>query len=454
MNGGWGVDAQYIAKGLIQFAEEGLDVALRGAEGLEQAANRATEALGKTAAAVTAGLGRALTTALQAPVRMLDMIADKLRGLSNLISNSGLGQLSRLTSIGGGAGIGAILYGSSRDTTEANQLHMAIERLVQVVGDKLAPYFRMATEAVRQLTIVWQSLGDALQTQITKWALVVTGVSGFIALLPTMLSGVAAVVGAIGTLVAAVTSPWMLLIAGVTAAATAIGILFNYMSGSSETATDNVNKANKSWFETFIEFIYKGIEGWGKFWSAAVSLSQAPLNWIDQKLKDVAKNLAGGIVMLDVLSDPRFAKMTKEQQTAFLASKLDPIAAARERDNKPLINDEAVKKAQEGIGAAVGVAQEAMKIIGDPNKLLEALPNKLKDAMNNINAAGAGNAGFGRGTATFESGDATTARLQLAAANQNPIDIAKAQLVEAQKGNDILQKVADNINVNNVVAED
>jgi len=446
-------EAQYIAKGLIQFIEEGLDKALAGAEGLEKSANRATEAFGKTSSVVDK-FGKTLAAVLQAPARLLDTIHQKIQGLATAISNSGLYRLAQFTAIGGAAGIGGILYGASRDTVEANQLHMAIERLAEVVGDKLAPYFRMATQAVQELTQFWIGLNNELKISVTKWALVVTAISGFILALPLIVSGIAAVVGAIGTVVAVALSPWTILIGAVVAVGAAIGLLLVQLGVFGQGASAFV----ESWFpalktvgealEAFWDTAKRGVEN---FWSAWTEMCD---NMI------VAFSTAAN--KLGVMSDKMYSEITKTAKRR-----------AEDRDTENFLRNDApgmlpdagfaARPPRADKGEKRGPNGEILGPDGNPVDFAGRKGNRapaddpwaaIRAAWGRVMKAGERDIGFGRGTATFESGDATTNRLQLAAANQDPLDIAKAQLEEARNANDRLQKIADNTKADNrVVAE-
>lgn len=439
--GGGGSATSYLAQGLIQFAEEGLDRALAGAEALAKAANMATAAFGRTAEAATTGLAKTLVSALQAPARMIDAIRDKLQQMAAAISGSGLAQLARMTSLSGGLGIGSIFYGASRGTGEANEFNMALQNLLETVGDKLAPYFRMATQAVKELTQVWVNLGSHLQEQVTKWALVVTEVSGFIALLPTIISIIAGIVGAIGTLVAIITSPFTLGLVAIAGLITGLNALWEYMSGGSQSATEIMTDSTKNWFDAMVDYISKIGKNFASMWNYVTETAAGAFNWIASKMAKISDFLADVISstgeMVGLLPEGTTAELRKMENIK--APVLDPKAFQLNPDDVKNNIKDAANGAKEGFNSAY-------EMIAD---------GQIGKAMNRIKAAGGADQGFTRGQAAFESGDATTNRLQLAAANQNPADLAKAQLQALTEGNGLLQQVADNTKVNNnVVATD
>lgn len=422
MNAGYGPDAESIAKGVIAFVETGFSAAFASAEKLAKVAETATTAMGKLATA----MGRGLTAALQAPSRMIDALTGKIYGIANAMANSGLGRLSQMLSFSGGLGIGGLFYAAARGTVEMNQFSVAVRNLVNVMGDQLAPYLRLVTSAIIEMTSWWRGLDIATRRSITGWALVATAIATVIALLPVVIYVVGGIVAAIGTLVAIVTSPWVLMMAAAGAAAVAIGVFFDYISGSSDKAGQNINKSNKSWFSNFLDFVSSGIMGWAKFWNAAMEWGAKAVNFINERLKDAGLAMALLIAKVEHITDPRFNLRTDEQNEAEWQKKKARIMRNRENDSAPLISDDAMRKAQVDIDKlkkGVGEWKNKLEGIGIPPAF-----KKLFDNLLNLEGPG-----FGRGQAQWEGFEDTWLRAQRASAETTTGDPAKEGWEEVKK---------------------
>lgn len=391
MNQGWGPDAQYIAEGIIAFVETGFSAAYASAEKLAKVAETATSRMESLAKA----MGRGLTAALTAPARAVDMLVNKINGLASAIANSGIGQLSRIASFGGALGIGGLLFGAGRGSQEMSQFTTALQTLTNEIGDKLAPYVRMATQALSEMTAWWRRLDNELKTQITRWAVIGTVIATTIALLPTFLSIIGAIVAAVGTLVAIITSPFTLFIAALTATVLAVDKAFGGdMVDAAANAAKGIVDNTKTWTEYIVESLGGLLESFGKFWNQIMEWSSKAATFVRDTWVHTTNHVARILAAVGegVGALPAGTRKALNEDIKNELAKMKPIEFDK-------IDIGGIKP---GMGALVHGLQKQFADFGD--------------ALKRIKGAGAGDFGFSRGQAQWEGLEDVWLRAQKSAA--------------------------------------
>ena len=181
-------------KGIIGNLETQLGNSQKRTESFAQALNNIPKLVGKMG-----GSFGGLTAAIGGPIAAVRGLTDQAAGLA------------RAVSFGGGLGIGALVTGAARGTVEGERFALAMEYVVRVVGDKFAPYVRMATDALYDFAAWFKSLDQDSVRTAAKIAIVVTAIAGLVALAPLIMGVVGAVVsfgvgivGTVGTVIGAV----------------------------------------------------------------------------------------------------------------------------------------------------------------------------------------------------------------------------------------------------------
>jgi hypothetical protein len=414
MNDGWGPDAQYIAQGIIAFVETGFSEAAEAAEKLTTLAEQATSKMEGLAHV----LGRVLTSAIQAPGRMIDWLTAKIHGLAGAISNSGIGQISRLLSFSGGLGLSGLFYGAARGTIEMQQFSVALRNLVNELGDRLAPYLRMATQTIIELTRAWKELSEETKQSITKWALWITGIATAIALLPTFISIIGAVVGAIGTLIAIITSPFTLFVAALAGAVVAADAAFGgEIISASRNAAEGIVDNTKTWSQYITDSLIGLVSAFGKFWNKVMEFAAKAATFVRDTWGDTVNWLARRLAQAGEWSGV-LPKGTAKQLEDEIKREL--------KDRKPI---------------DLGAAMFNLDNVG-PNfrKFVDAIRNGLdfNGALARIQQAGQNANGFGRGQAQWEGVEDTWLR---------------AQMTSAQTTGGPVNQIAGNVNGIKIVLE-
>lgn len=204
------------------------------------------------------------------------------------------------------AGIGAavqggILFKAAEGTQEAYEFGQAVEYLVRVVGQSLAPYLRMATTVIVRLAGAFRGLSPETQRWIAIIGIAAVAVATLIALAPAVVAAwtaAGAVIGAVWAAVVAavglIFSPIGLVIIAIGGLIAAFVALFGYMtSGSADTAND-INASNKSWVDKAVSWIQKVANAFGKGFNWIMQQAAKASDFIGEKLADSAEFL--GIV--------------------------------------------------------------------------------------------------------------------------------------------------------------
>jgi hypothetical protein len=348
----------------------------------------------------TKGTGDFTTTASKAEK------AAKSFGEQAKTAFSGIAGLAGKLSLGGGAGIGGILFGAGRGTVEMDQFTTSMERLVRAVGDKLAPYVRMATEGVTMMTEAWNGLGSEMQTIVTKWAVIGTAIAGVIALLPTIAGAIGAVLSTIGAMAAIITSPFVVTVAAIGAVIVAAGALYAYLSGGMSETAESMTDATGDWKDSVIGWTGLIAKTFAQMWNAILQGFTTAFNFISKKFASISDWIA------DLMASWGEWLGLFEKGTTDALRAMDPIKAIT-IDTKGLeLDPDKAAEAAKSFGRGV---KDSM------NDALGAIDK----AMGRITKAGASNEGFGRGQVAWEGIGDTWSRLQGAAAKDNPLSTIK-----------------------------
>lgn len=383
-----------LAVAFAEFSTKGLDKVLGEAKAIGKGMDAAAASMTKAEKAATAFASR-VASAFAAPGRMVASLGKGIDDMAAKMSSSGIGKLSKLLSFGGGLGVGGLMAGASQDTVEADALSHAVERLTRIVGSAFAPYMRMATAALNEAANWFGQLDAATTASIAKWAMIVTGVAGFVALLPVAIGFIGTLVGAFATLM----SPIGLVVAGLALAGAAFAGFFDDSVANSESSSEAIEGSQKGWIETVTEYMGKLVVSFGKGWNQIMDWAGKAANFFKNVWAKAVDGIATGLASLG-----ESIGMLPEGTVASLA---EDIERERKRAEKNPIDLSSWKINVDALGERVaGLGAE-----------FESRASDLTAAFGRIGNAG-GEGGFAKKMPSkFEGGDDTWQRIQLGLIN-------------------------------------
>lgn len=309
-----------LAQEIVQFVAQGVTEVIAAYDAI--AARAAAFAAG-TLRAIPGGqqLGAALSRAFANPQAALFNLG---RGITRVaMQMRGLSMLARRFVLGGGLTIAGILFGAGRNTTEVDQFKEALDKLVRVMGDRLAPYVRAVTSGLQQMTQWWKSLSLETRNTITQWALVTVALAGLAATLPFIIRGI----GSLLMVLSMLADPLILIPALVLAAAAAILYLTSTGDTFADRMADMAQTVIQAWFA--IRGVVKAIT------SEIADLIHGVSEIIGHQIKSLKALLSGNI-----------QEAAHEAIEAQIASVMALIRAAGADQRKDKIFDEEGKAAQ------------------------------------------------------------------------------------------------------------
>lgn len=399
-----------LATAFAEFSAKGLDKLMTDTKKLGTTMGTATSSMTRAEAAAKA-FGKTVATVLSAPGKLLSNVGSQLDSLAKKMQNSPLLKASRALSFGGALGVGGIMAGASRDTVEASQFTAALERLVKVVGDQFAPYMRMATEAINMAATWFKELDSAVAANIAKWALIVTGVAGFVAILPIAIGFLGTIVTALGALL----SPIGVVVAGLALAGAAFAGFFDDASSNSDDAASAIEGSQKGWIDSVMGWVQTLGETFGKVWNQVIEWSGKAASAIKSVFGKAIASVEEGLVAI---------LLKTSGMPSWLATSIKVDAQKRRDEAEKPINLDAWK-------IDIDKLNEKMAGLGDEFK---SKITDLNEAFDKIKKAG-GEDGFNQKfTAKMEGGGLETFnRLQLGLINAAGADPAKATMKSAQE---------------------
>ncbi|QVL33215.1 hypothetical protein KIH39_04675 [Telmatocola sphagniphila] len=279
-----------------QLAEMTVDFVTNGVSKVQSDIDGIGGKLGKSSKA--ADLFAAAIARSQAAVASFSRSANQvIESVSKSISSI-TSAASKFT-LGGTLGIGGILSQAGAGTVEMQQLGAALEYAARVVGDSLAPYVRMATDAVIDFVKWFQSLDKATVEAATEWVVMATAVSGFVVAAAGVASVVATVIGSfvglgsaifavvegIGGMAVAIGSAFLgpvgLAVASIGGLVAAGAYMFGFFDTESEKTSNAMDDANKSWTDHLMDWATK-----------AVNFVIDKLNWMVRQYKQATNAIA------------------------------------------------------------------------------------------------------------------------------------------------------------------
>ena len=277
----------------------------------------------------------------------------------------------------------------SQNTVEGDRLGQAFTLLSRVVNDMFAPYVRMLTQGIMELTRWWQDLDAGLKSGLAQWIAVGAAVGVLVATLPVLVAGLSGVLG----IAAALLSPIGVLIGGL--AALGAGFL-------------GASAAGMSWSEILEKALAGMIRGWAVLQAIVQTTFTVLINTF-QNIMKVGENLANGNNLLA-----------------------------------------GVRDLGEGVGEiwenAIRQMDGAEARAGALRRELAGLVGNLNGAFDRIRNAGRDQSGFRiRYDVQFEGLQSTFERLQKAFASNSGATIEQAQLGQLEQINANAQRIAAGI---------
>lgn len=388
-----------------------VDVVARGIEKCEKHLNdikkkvAETDETTKKAKKSSEAWVKVLTQGLTSPTRLLAGMQRLVQGVTKQMS--GLTSVAQRLSFGGSLGIGGIMAGAARGTVEAQRFQQSLDMLLRTVGDRFAPYMRMATLAIQDVTGWFASLDQGIVDSAAKWAVIGTAVAGFVATLPVLVAGFGAVLGAVG----AILSPVGLAIGGIGLLIAAGVKLFNSFQGGGADMANAMNDANRSWLGAMVNAIGAATVKMAEWFNWVMQQAAKASDWIAEKMADVGESV--GIL----------PKGTGEQIRKM--DKIQPIQV----DVKAV--DDFFKRMAKGADGVAESIDDLLAKLGKPGEWLKDLKNR------------AGDNGFRfKMDVGFEGAGDTWRRLQKGLADRSGVDVAKAQLAETKQMHQTMQGAA------------
>lgn len=406
---------QELAFAFVRFGEKGLSDLIGNLGTVKKAFDVATTAM-KAAESAGKRVADALKSALAAPSAALDAISKKINEASKALADSPITKIAKAFSFSGALGLGGIAAGAMRGTVEADRLGASMERLMRVLGDKLAPYVRAAAQAINELTAFFERIDGATMAAVTKWTLFGTAVAGVVALLPSLVAAFGVVVAAVGALL----TPIPLVIAGVAAIVAAFTDWFSFASTGSADAAVNITNNNRDWFETITEWLATLGTNFASMWNKVVGMAAAAATTIYNKFQEIKAAGKSLFDWFDALTDPRFQSWDEK------------VNRWQQLNAKNFEEADANKKTFSFDAATIDADKFGQKI--------ESIGKNMRDivapAIKRITDAAGGAQGFSlKANSSFEGFGGTYDRLQVAFANQAAVDIPRRQLTQLEEMN-------------------
>lgn len=393
--------ADTIYEALIEFKEVGLMAVNLEMESLVNF-TRDVEQMAKNAASAMSRFGRMAVSAVQAPQKMFTALGRQLTALSNNPILRG----ARTGALAVSAGIAGMFAGAAAGTEELSAFSEAFKVLAQTIGAGFAPYVRMATQAVVELTSYIKEAGSNLTDSIAKWSLITAAIAGVVAIAPTVLG----FLGGLATAIGALMSPLGLVVAGAVAVIAAFNAMFGAGVEAAQQGADGINAANKGWVDKTFEFFRSIGTAAAQLWNWIVQTAAAAVNKIVKFYYDMETGIAA-----------IWAEITGKTT--------DEIAN---------IGDQANKKMRELAGNPFkfDAIQIDVKKVGDA---FDGVQNKFKGVFADAAAlwdrlkGGVADDGFSRKSESKMIGFADSWKgLQLAAANDPSQELMRQQLQAVQ----------------------
>ena len=198
-------------------------------------------------------------------------------GVLGQITNQAI-SVAKALSFGGSLGIGALIAGAGRGTIEMEGFGKAVDLAVRAVGDKFAPYVRMATLAVADFVEWFSKLDSQLIATAAKWAIVGTAIATAVAALPLVVE-----------IVTALLSPLGLVVAAVAAAAIAFAAWGEDAAGGGAKVANAIMGDTKTWFDYVMDVVQKVGTAFTSMWNAVVNVTVNAINKMAEALGRWAK---------------------------------------------------------------------------------------------------------------------------------------------------------------------
>lgn len=266
------------------LSREIVEIATKGVMQAEADIARVQKATGKIggsaaeAQSFVSRLSSALLTGFRAPSAILSGVAAGIRRAKETME--GLAAVASRVAAGGGLGIGGIIAAAARGTVEGERFGQAIEQLTRTIGDAFAPYVRMATAAVQELTTWFGNLSQGTKDAIAQWSLITAGVASLVAFLPVAVAGVASLAGVL----AALTSPAVLAVGAIAALTVAAGRMFGFFQSGGADMADGLNQSNQTWLGSLVKGIGAATTAMARMFNWVMEKASAASDWIAERL--------------------------------------------------------------------------------------------------------------------------------------------------------------------------
>lgn len=164
--------------------------------------------------------------------------------------------------LGAVGGAGAIAAGALRGTVEAERLGRALEYLVRVLGDELAPFVRQVTSGIVQLANAYRGLDPETRRAIAGFAILATGIVAVATAIPVVTAvfgGLITIFGTVGSAFGLVSSTTFV----ATAALAAFGAVALEAANNWEAASNKVDAFFENFWRWVSDLQFKASRGLG-----------------------------------------------------------------------------------------------------------------------------------------------------------------------------------------------